>query len=351
MELEASLGNVEEFLQQCLEGMEPDHRERGAGRPRVLPAMALWAGLLVCVLRGFPSQLALWRLLSRKQLWFYPRFPVTGQAVYNRLQRGGTQALESIFGEISRILVQRLARWRAPDHAPFATEVVCIDESTLDQIARKLAGLRVLPPGDPGLIPGKLSGLFDLRSQQWRKVLFQPKAQQNEKVLARELVAELPPGSLVVAGLGYFGFAWFDWLTGQHYYWLSRLRQKTSYQVIHTYYHRGDTFDGIIWLGSHRADRARYAVRLVTFRQGNIQHRYITNVHNPRTFPMPDMAHAGHGQGLCSALGHRVGLQDAETVSEVALDLVGQKGGDSATNMGNPDCRPSASGTALGDSL
>ena len=48
----------------------------------------------------------------------------------------GTQALESIFGEISRILVQRLARWRAPDHAPFATEVVCIDESTLDQIAR-----------------------------------------------------------------------------------------------------------------------------------------------------------------------------------------------------------------------
>ena len=48
--------------------------------------------------------------------------------------RDGTQALESIFGEISRILVQRLARWRAPDHAPFATEVVCIDESTLDQM-------------------------------------------------------------------------------------------------------------------------------------------------------------------------------------------------------------------------
>lgn len=82
----------------------------------------------------------------------------------------------------------------------------------------------------------------------------------------------------------------FDWLTGRDYYWLSRLRRKTSYQVIHTYYHRGDTFDGIIWLGSHKADRARYAVRLVTFRQGNTRHRYITNVHNPRTFPMSAMA-------------------------------------------------------------
>ena len=85
MEGEESLGRVEEFLRGCVEGMEPDRRLGGAGRPRVLPSMALWAGLLVCVLRGFHSQLALWRMLSQKQLWFYPRFPVTDQAVYNRL--------------------------------------------------------------------------------------------------------------------------------------------------------------------------------------------------------------------------------------------------------------------------
>ncbi len=50
------------FLCQCLAEMEPDPVQTGPGRPRVLPAMALWAGLLVCVLRGFGSQLALWRL-------------------------------------------------------------------------------------------------------------------------------------------------------------------------------------------------------------------------------------------------------------------------------------------------
>ena len=80
-----TIGNIEEFLQQCLENMEPDHRLEGPGRPRVLPAMALWAGLLVCVLRGFGSQLAVWRLLSERRLWFFPRFPVTDQAVYKRL--------------------------------------------------------------------------------------------------------------------------------------------------------------------------------------------------------------------------------------------------------------------------
>ena len=53
-----TVGNIEEFLQQCLEDMEPDDRFEGPGRPRILPAMALWAGLLVCVLRGFESQLA-----------------------------------------------------------------------------------------------------------------------------------------------------------------------------------------------------------------------------------------------------------------------------------------------------
>ena len=39
----------------------------------MLPGLGLWAGLVVCVLRGFTSQLALWRLLSTVGLWRYPR--------------------------------------------------------------------------------------------------------------------------------------------------------------------------------------------------------------------------------------------------------------------------------------
>src|SRR5215217_2528184 len=45
----------------------------GRGRPRVLPALALWSGLVICVLRGFSSQRAVWRLLTGKALWHCPR--------------------------------------------------------------------------------------------------------------------------------------------------------------------------------------------------------------------------------------------------------------------------------------
>ena len=285
-----TVGNIEEFLRQCLEDMEPDHTVKGVGRPRILPAMALWAGLLVCVLRGFGSQLAVWRLISERQLWFFPRFEVTDQAVYKRLHTAGTKPLERLFEQISSVLAQRLQGVVPEKLAPFAGDVVCIDESTLDSVSRTLPALRKIPAGDSRLLPGKLAGVFDLRNQQWRTVKFQPNPCQNEKVLARELAADLPAGTLVLADLGYFGFAWFDWLTDRGCHWLSRLRAKTSYEVIHVFYKRGDVFDGIVWLGAHRADRAKHAVRLVTFRQGKTLRRYITNVLEPRTFPMASMA-------------------------------------------------------------
>ena len=103
-----SLGNIEMFLQECLGRMEPDHDRKGPGRPRILPAMALWAGLLVCVLRGFDSQLAIWRLISERGLWFFPRFPVTDQAVYKRLHAAGTEPFERIFEQITSVLAERL---------------------------------------------------------------------------------------------------------------------------------------------------------------------------------------------------------------------------------------------------
>ena len=284
------IGSIEEFLRQCLEEMQPDPAHAGPGRPRVLPAMALWAGLLVCVRRGFGSQRAVWRLLSARGLWFFPRFAVTAQAVYKRLQTAGTAPLERLFSQISPVLAARVQGAGSESLAPFAEEVVSIDESTLDAVARRLPALRGVPAGARRLLPGKLAGVFDLRRPQWRSISFQPHPHQNAKVGARALVADLPAGALVVADLGYFGFAWFDWLTEQGYYWVSRLRAKTSYTVLHVFYQRGAVFDGLVWLGARRADRAKHAVRLVTFRQGGTLRRYITNVREPHTFPLRALA-------------------------------------------------------------
>jgi hypothetical protein len=53
---ENTLAQIEEFLQTCIEKIEPNHAEAvGQGRPRIIPATCLWAGILVCVLRGWSS--------------------------------------------------------------------------------------------------------------------------------------------------------------------------------------------------------------------------------------------------------------------------------------------------------
>ncbi len=106
----------------------------------------------------------------------------------------------------------------------------------------------------------------------------------------RALLAGLPPKSLVLADLQYFAFPWFDELTEGGYWWVSRYRAKTSYEVLHTYYQEGDTFDGLVWLGQHRADRAKHAVRLVQFRHRGALYRYLTNVRDPRVLPLREIA-------------------------------------------------------------
>jgi hypothetical protein len=288
---ERLIGDVETFLQEALTSLEPDLPERrrsGPGRPRILPSLCLWAGLLVCVLRGFGGQRAIWRLISSKQLWFYPRFALSDQAIYKRLAQEGTAPLEWLFGAISAILRQRLESLPS-NLAPFATQVVALDEVTLDPLARSLPSLRHIPPGDDRLLPGKMCALFDLRLQQWLHLRYIPEAHQNEKLQARQMVALLPKGSLVLADLGYFGFAWFDELSDLGYHFISRLRAKTSYRLVHTYFQDGHTFDGLVFLGAHRADRAKHAVRLVRFQVGKTSFCYITNV-EPAKLSLRDIA-------------------------------------------------------------
>ncbi len=285
------LSDIEGFLQTLLAALVPDDCvPAGPGRPRVLPALLLWTALLLCVLQRATSRLAIWRLLTSHGLWHYPRVAVTDQAVYKRLDAAGTQPLQDLFAHVSALLRQRLAPYADPTLAPFATAVVAIDETTLDPVARILPALRPLAAGDATLLPGKLSSIFDLRLHQWLHIDHQANPHQNEKVAARGLLAHIPCGSLILADLGYFSFAWFDDLTQAGYWWVSRLRSKTSWTKVHTYYEDTTTFDGVIWLGAYRAERTARAVRLVHFQVGTRSYHYVTNVLDPRQLPLHEIA-------------------------------------------------------------
>jgi DDE family transposase len=130
----------------------------------------------------------------------------------------------------------------------------------------------------------------DLRCQQWIHVEHRAHAHENDKVAARGLLAHLQAGALILADLGYFGFAWFDDLTDAGYGWISRLRAKTSYTVLHAFYDDGTTFAGLVFLGAYRADRAKHAVRLVAFAVGATRYQYITNVTDPARLSLTDIA-------------------------------------------------------------
>jgi hypothetical protein len=79
-------------------------------------------------------------------------------------------------------------------------------------------------------------------------------------------------------------------LTKQGYFWISRLRAKTSYQIVHVNYQGEGVLDALVWLGAYRADRAAYAVRLVQFTRQGKTWAYLTNVRDPRWLPLADIS-------------------------------------------------------------
>jgi hypothetical protein len=249
----------------------------GRGRPATIPGAMLWAGMLVCILRQDASQRAIWRLLTAHGLWHWPRLAVSDDAIYRRLQRHGPDAMAQLFTALTRVLS------RTPGNrslAPFAREVVALDETTLDQV-RGQGQQREVPRGDDRRIPGKVTALFDVRRQLFRTVRVHADFRENEKIPAWAMVRSLPKGSLLLTDLGYFSFPFYDRLTRHRQHWIARYREKTSFVPVHCFWEQDGSGEWLVWLGKHRADRAASRVRLIAVRRGQVTHRYLTNVTNP----------------------------------------------------------------------
>lgn len=279
-----------------LEAPLPTPGPRGAGRPPVVPALWLWLGILVAVLRGFTAQRKVWQLLTIDGLWQFKAPDLTEQAIYDRLARVAPNALQTLFRQITTTLLRRFQAVSDVPYAPFAKEIIALDHSTLDPVLRKLAVLRGLPKGDPALLPGQLAALFDVRRQLWTSVELWTDAQRHVSNGVEELLEHVPRESLLLCDLGYFSFAWFDLLTDRGYYWISRVRARTSFQVLHVLYSSPGMANGqppgglglresLVYMGKYAADRARNPVRLIEVVLGNRTFRYFTNVLDPRQLP------------------------------------------------------------------
>ncbi|MBV9615178.1 MAG: IS4 family transposase [Ktedonobacteraceae bacterium] len=280
------------FLQELL---RPAQTETGPvcpkrGRPRDLSADHLWLALLLAILRGSISFAAVWRLISWTGVGSFPRLDLTRGGVRKRLLQGDLDSLHHLLKRVSAALLPWTHHFQDRSLAPFATQVLALDQSTLDAVRRTCPDVRQEPKESARLLVGKLAALFDVRRQQWVRVLFREDVFANEKLLVEDLLVGISAGALILADLGYFSFAWFDWLSDQGYWWLSRLRAKTSYQIVHVFVQQGTTLDALIWLGANRSDRAKHLVRLIQFEHAGVCYRYVSNVCDPALLSMSDAA-------------------------------------------------------------
>jgi Transposase DDE domain len=132
-------------------------------------------------------------------------------------------------------------------------------------------------------------------AQRWLRVQYLADTLRNCKHEAVSLLADLPWHSLLLFDLGYFSFPFFDYLTERGYYWISRYREKTNYQLLHVYYRHHEILDALVWL--RRASGA--------LRQGDA---VVPVLHQcPRSAPT---ARGGYRSAVCPTLGYRTGLLD-----------------------------------------
>jgi hypothetical protein len=288
-------------LLKLITAKKPTRPDRG--KPAVLPGAVLWVGMLLCILAGNPTQLAVWEMLrAHFSLFGLTSFSLSPQAIYQRLAKNKPLAIQELFGQVSSLLALHYP-YLADDLAgiaAFAHTIVALDQTKLDPMLRRTKILRVVKKGDDKLLPGSLNCVFDVRRQQFLSVKYVEDPKENEKKQARASIDGLKIGTLILADMGYFSFPWFDDLTHAGLYFISRVREKTSYSELRVLYDGivcgAHVTDRIVYLGAYRADKAGCPVRLVevtipstTGSENTQTFRYITNVMDRRKLSVSDM--------------------------------------------------------------
>jgi len=262
---------------------------RRRGRPRHLCASHLWLGLLMCTLLGMDSYAELWRLLHLQWVARFAPVAITSWAIVQRLQKAGLAPLFALNERLGPLLNESFPIASACTLAPFAPQIVAFDETTLDVVHKHLPALRPLPKGDPGLLAGKVSALFNIRTQQWVHIQFRADVLAHCSVNALSVLETLVPDTLVLFDLGYFAFDFFDALTMRHLGWVTRLRSDVKYTLAHTHYRHEGTLDALVWLGAKHSARAGHLVRLVRYWDGTASRSYLTNMLDPSRLPLGEV--------------------------------------------------------------
>lgn len=147
-------GYVERWVRrQQSEAASGPAEPKGPGRPCELPAEVLWSTLLLCVLQRARGVREVWRALVCRG------YDICDQAVYARLDSGGTEPLQTVFEHLSRML----AAWIKPlveaqsweKLAPFARAVLALDAHDVRPVGTQVAQFASLQERGRGVVAGQ----------------------------------------------------------------------------------------------------------------------------------------------------------------------------------------------------
>jgi hypothetical protein len=250
-------------------------------RDRLLTLPVMMAVVLSLVYRRIPGLSEVLRVLEQEGLLWVEPLKVSKQALSKRLGSLPAQLMAQVFEQVIDRMHSSQTNMPVPRgwesvHQNFSALWIA-DGSTLEALRRKLKALQEKTT----VLGGKMMIVVEAFNHRPIAAWYNSDAKVNDKTFANQLLARLPQQGLLIFDLGFFSFVWFDAFTQAEKFFVTRLRNKTAYQVSRCLSQGLFYRDEIIALGQYRSNPCQYPLRLVSVLWGKTWYYYLTNVLDP----------------------------------------------------------------------
>jgi hypothetical protein len=254
-------------------------------RSRLLNLPVMVALVLAMLWRRVPGVCTLQRMLACERiLWTQPT-RISQPALSERFLTFPAVLFERVlYRVLSRLPARLCARTRPLPPLLQAVQgrfsaCYALDGTILEALFRKLKALREVAEAP---FAGQLAVVCDLATHLPAKLFYSDDPGANDKAVLPRLLAWLPANSLLVFDLGFFAFTFFDDLAVAGSWFVTRLREKTSFSVQQVLVARAGVRDRIVKLGVYRSNRSTQPVRLIEVYVDGAWRQYITTVLDPQ---------------------------------------------------------------------
>lgn len=251
-------------------------------RDRVLTLPVMMAVVLSLVYRRISGLSEVVRVLESEGLLWVDPFKVSKQALSKRL----ACLPADLFGQVFELTIAKIRADADRLPIPVGWESVCqnfsaiwiADGSTLEALRKKLKANLDSTKG----LGGRMMMIVEAFNHQPIASWYTKYSTEHDQNWTEQLLERLPVGGLLIFDLGFFNFVWFDAFSESGKFFVTRLRQKTAYQVIRTLSSSTLYKDEIIKMGLYRSNPCNHKVRLVSVLWGKTWYYYLTNVKDPQ---------------------------------------------------------------------